>query len=564
MNHRIWSRVLVTFLAVALILTTACSGNGGDGTTTAGTTTAGTTTAATTTVATTTAGTTTAATTTEATTAPSTDGPAPSITWYAATEVRTDEAMVFKVLNEYILEKINVNVTINNYSAADYTEKIPVMLNSGQEMDMIICNAYFNTAIADMVKIDALTPVTQYMDTLLTDVVSILPENIWKDATYKSEIWGVPLYKNRVRNYDFIYNEDLANELGVGEFMSTLEWDFYPDLMEKLYTVKDAMDDTGFYYPYVTTLGGPTSPRTFAAMDILQGDNEKKAYAAINIDGEVALPSQENGKVYNTYGTDEFYDWCGLAYQWVQDAMIPPDDTKNLDPDNALRSNGELFAWGSSGLTSVAPHSVSDEFVTLLIRSNKAIGLSNASNGVFCVPSTSKNVEAAVKLMNLTNSDGYLATMFRYGIEGTHWKYGDDGQVTVEFSGSRNADPSNRGYYVWYGVYWGNLFIVSPAKESAEATFVQDLYNLNEVGSTVSKYYGFIFDIGEVADYVASVDNVVAQYLTQCGNGRLASVDEINKTVDAFNDAMAANGLDKIIAAAQTQLDAYAAENGIQ
>ena len=166
--------------------------------------------------------------------------------------------------------------------------------------------------------------------------------------------------------------------------------------------------------------------------------------------------------------------------------------------------------------------------------------------------------------MNLTNSDPYLATCMRYGIEGTHWKYDTDGQVTLEFEGSRNADASNRGYYYWYGVFWGNLFIVSPAKQSAAATFVDDLYALNEICSTVSKYYGFIFDIAEVVDNVASIDNVVAQYLSQCGNGRLSSIEEIDATIDTFNSALAANGLDAVLAAAQTQLDAYAAENGIQ
>jgi hypothetical protein len=151
----------------------------------------------------------------------------------------------------------------------------------------------------------------------------------------------------------------------------------------------------------------------------------------------------------------------------------------------------------------------------------------------------------------------------RYGIEGTHWKYDTDGQVTCKFEGSRNNDSANYGYHYWYGVFWGNLFIVSPAKQDADATFVQDLYNLNEVGSTVSKFYGFIFDIGDVTDKVASIDNVVAQYIKQCGNGRLPSIEEINTQLDAFNAALKANGLDDVIAAAQEQLDQYAKDNNI-
>ncbi|MBQ1418092.1 MAG: DUF3502 domain-containing protein, partial [Firmicutes bacterium] len=114
------------------------------------------------------------------------------------------------------------------------------------------------------------------------------------------------------------------------------------------------------------------------------------------------------------------------------------------------------------------------------------------------------------------------------------------------------------------GVHWGNLFIVSPAKQSAVATFVDDMYALNEIGSSVSKYYGFIFDVADCIDEVASIDNVVGQYLDMCGNGRLASLDEIDKSIDEFNAAMEANGLQKVIDAAQVQLDAYAADNGLE
>lgn len=568
MTHRFWSRALVLLLVVALTLTTACSSGGGKTTTTTAATasTAATTkatTAATTKVTTTlSTGEVTTAATSTATTAPA-SGDAPHISWYCNNGLCTDNDMVMEYLSSYILSAINVDVTINNMTDADYREKVPVMLNAGTEMDMIICNASFNNAIADMVKINALQPVTQYRDTLLADTVAILPDNIWKDATYAGEVWGIPLYKNRVRNYDFLYNKDLAAQLGLTEFMEDLQWDFYPDLMEKMYTVKEAMDAQGFYYPYITTLGGANLPRCFAAIDILQGDNQKKAYACANIDGEVGVPSEGYGKVFNCYGTETYRDWCHQSFQWVQDALIPPDDTKNIDPDGALRKNGELFGWGSSGLTSIDPHSFSDDYETVLIRSAKAVGLANASNGVYCVPASSKNVEAACKLMNLTNSDPYLATCMRYGIEGTHWKYDTDGQVTLEFEGSRNNDASNRGYYYWYGVMWGNLFIVSPAKQSAAATFVDDMYALNEIGSSVSKYYGFIFDIGDVIDYVASIDNVVTQYIDQCGNGRLASVAEIDKTLDAFNEAMKANGLEKVIESAQMQLDAYAEENGL-
>ena len=196
MTKRIWSRVLLMLLVAALVFTTACGGNSNTTTTAAATTAAA-------------AGGTTAAATTAA---PSDENP--SITWVLCAGKKTANAMVMEHLSKYILEKINVNVTINNMENADYKEKISVMLSTGQDIDMVTCNGSYGNPIADMVKIEAIQPVTQYKDTLLADAVAVLPENIWKDATYDNEIWGVPLYMNRVRNYDFIYNKTMAEAAG--------------------------------------------------------------------------------------------------------------------------------------------------------------------------------------------------------------------------------------------------------------------------------------------------------------------------------------------------------------
>ena len=298
MTKRIWSRVLLMLLVAALVLTTACSGKTSESTTAAA------------------AGTTAAA--ADKTTAAAPADEAPSITWVLCAGKKTDNDMVMEHLQKYILEQINVNVTINNMENAEYSEKISVMLSTAQDIDMVTCNGSYGNPIADMVKIEAIQPVTQYKDTLLADAVAVLPENIWKDATYEGEIWGVPLYKNRVRQYDFIYNKTMAEAAGVADQLADLKWDWATDLMEALYPVKEAIDNSGVASaPFLTTAWPATTVRVFAAMDILQGDNQKKAYAAVNIDGEVAIPSQEFDTVYNLYGTQEYLDWCKLSYQWV-------------------------------------------------------------------------------------------------------------------------------------------------------------------------------------------------------------------------------------------------------
>ena len=62
-------------------------------------------------------------------------------------------------------------------------------------------------------------------------------------------------------------------------------------------------------------------------------------------------------------------------------------------------------------------------------------------------------------VMELVNTDPYVATLLRFGIEGEHYLIDGDGNMT--FDGSpRNSDPANRGYQYWYGASFGNLTIV--------------------------------------------------------------------------------------------------------
>ena len=60
------------------------------------------------------------------------------LVWYTAVDyIRADMDMVWDQIDKYLKEKINVTLDRHFYPMADYKEKIPTVVSSGQYMDIV-------------------------------------------------------------------------------------------------------------------------------------------------------------------------------------------------------------------------------------------------------------------------------------------------------------------------------------------------------------------------------------------------------------------------------------------
>ena len=130
----------------------------------------------------------------------------------------------------------------------------------------------------------------------------------------------------------------------------------------------------------------------------------------------------------------------------------------------------------------------------------------------------------------------------------------------MTFEGTKNADPSRRAYYNWYMAPIGNLLIVE-ASESLSGPDGIMLTNMAKYNAecVVPAHMGFVFDTTPVTNELAACTNVVAEFQDDLANGKLSSEDEVRDVVAEFNDKLTANGVDKIVAEVQSQIDAWTA-----
>ena len=70
---------------------------------------------------------------------------------------------------------------------------------------------------------------------------------------------------------------------------------------------------------------------------------------------------------------------------------------------------------------------------------------------------------------------------------------------------------------------------------------------------------GFVFDTTPVLNEVAACTNVVAEFQKDIATGQFGSEEEVDEVIDEFNEKLTANGVDKVVAEVQKQIDEWMA-----
>ena len=451
--------------------------------------------------------------------------------------VLADVDMVWDAINEYLEEKINVRVNYHFFTAADYTTKMSAMVSSGQEIDVLHAGSAF--PFINNAQKGAFYDIKDLLPEYAPETVEMLPQGLWDAVTIDGKIYGIPSYKDNCRIYNFIYNKDMAEDLGVD---ADITWGSFKDLIPLLYEGKEKRDAK-----YPEDAGNPImSPipllEYFFPSDVING------LAVTNIPGINAFEGQGEGEtVFNKYATPEFREYCQTMKQLSDDGILY--GTITYETMQAMLQDGKIFSTSNAGLVTINPHLYSQDFEMVLNNSTwMAMYNTTIQSAVTAVSSRSRNPESALRFLNLVNTDPWLATTLRFGLEGEHYVRDENNRITFEGS-KRNSDPSNYGYYYWYGWQFGSLFNIEiPATES------DDLWNLIETANEESiqdTNLGFVFDTTAVTNEIAACTSVISEYETSLIQGQLPNVDEI---LDEFLEKLERSGSEKIVEEAQRQL----------
>ena len=389
---------------------------------------------------------------------------------------------------------------------------------------------------------NAFLALDDYLDANAPSIKTLLPEENLNAGTYNGNIYGLTSMKDWAESWGILYNEDLFEEFGIA---LPEDYETEMDLVPLYYAVTEA-------YRKANPNNDKCVVRASSWLNSwFQYDGLCGAWgsplAVTNIEGASGFGNTDPNTVFAPYFTEEYREYVRTIWQMAQDDVIPAA----VGDGDMDWSGGEGFCQVSCGWLEVSDSEFSPTWDCGWFAANSAIKTTaTLQPHLNVVSSACENPEAALKFLELLYTDEYLCTTLKFGVQGRDWADEDDDGV-VELL-DRNADGGNRFWYDWYGTRNSSV-MASKIAEGSSSEFQNKLEELNASGIT-SAHIGFIFDVAPVANEIAACNNVLAQYSGMLQYPSFANPDAF---VDEFCAALKANGIEKIVAEAQSQLDAW-------
>jgi len=340
------------------------------------------------------------------------------------------------------------------------------------------------------------------------------------------------------------YNATLAEELGVdmSEYTSYTRVSDFEDLFAEVLAKRAELRPDLAEFPLMRSV--QDWPHNFAIetfVDYFLG-------AVTNIPGIMDIAGYDTETVFNMYETEEYYDFAKTMVRFVQSGVLRSWTAANY------------FFHTSWGLVRYGEHYFTTEWIAQGLPAARTWATTTVLQLGVGISSQCPEKERAMMAIELMNTDADLATMIRFGIEGEHYVFDENGDMTFEAS-PRNSDPTARGYYRWYAAPIGNLLIArAPVSLSGPNNVMMDL--IKEFNATSKMgHMGFLFDQDPVQNELAACTAVYQEYAPTISKGRFPNEEAIVSYVDEFNAKLYSNGLQRVIDEIQRQMDEWKAAN---
>jgi putative aldouronate transport system substrate-binding protein len=436
------------------------------------------------------------------------------LTWYTIGDEPKDLAMVQDEANKYLVDKINAKINMKFIGYGDYTQKMSVIINSGENYDLAFTCSWAGDYLGNARK-GAFLELDPYFEKSAKSMHEIIDQRFWDGAKIDGKTYAVPNQKEISTAPMWAFTKEYVEKYNIPyKDIHTLE-----DLEPWLKIIKEKEPD--IVPLYVTK--GFSAPQYFdqlvAPLGIEYGDNSLT--------------------IKNMFETNKMKDTLKTLRRYYELGYINSDSATAQDNKAIKRfvtkGDGQPYAevlWSKDLKYDVVSSQIMDPYVT------------NASTtgSMMAVSKNSKNPDKAVEFLNLLNTDEHLRNLLNYGIEGTH--YEKVGEKQIKLTGK--AEDYKVGYYTL-----GNLFLTYTLNNEPETKW--DEFRTFNKKAQDSSALGFKFDTSNVTTQIAAINNVLEEFKAALYSG---SVDP-NEYLDKLNSKLKEQGIDDVKAEMQKQIDEW-------
>ncbi len=438
------------------------------------------------------------------------------LTWYAIGEEPKDLDKVLAETNKYLGDKINVNIDMKFIGFGDYSQKMSVVINSGEDYDLAFTCSWAGDYLGNSRK-GAFLALDEYLNSEKgKNLKETVDSRFWEGATIDGKIYGVPnqkelggapmwvFTKEYVDKYNIPY-QDLHSLKDLEPWLKMIK-ENEPDVTP-LYITK-GFSYTVFFDQLVEPVGVEVNDNSLTIKNMFETQQMKEDLETLR-------------KYYK-------------AGYINADAATAQDDkaVKRL----VTKGDGQPYAdelWSKSLNYKV----VSTPIVDTLITNGSTTG------SLIAISSNSKNKDKAFELLSLLSTDEYLRNLINYGVEGVHYEKVGDQHIKL-------INPDQKNYDVPY-FSLGNLFLTYKLEGEPESKW-DEFKDFNDK-SKVSPALGFKFDSSSVSTEIAAINNVLEEFKATIYSG---SVD-VDEYLGKLNSKLKEQGIDKVIAEMQKQINEW-------
>ena len=440
-----------------------------------------------------------------------------------------DSAQVQKVqdaVNEYIADKINVQIVLTDIGNGEYTDKANLAL-ANNEINLLWTASWMGTiGTNDLVPANAVYDLTDLLPG--TPLYNSMDEGQWEASKYNGRIYFIPVYKDNVEGYDIMTRKALVDKYG---------WDL--SSVKTLADLEPMLADCkaeGLKYPYLTMKTGMFYRYYIDSFDFFTADGTSDWVAV----------DRATNTVVETVLTDEYKEFCTLMGEWADAGYISEDDVTKVTSETIYQTQDWGFSWwtdipvndeaSARHLQEIAVTPITDRWA----HSTSALG----SCWTVTANSTPEQAQACIDFMGLLYTDSHLADLWTFGIEGEDFNYDANGHV-------EQTDAGKYNHSMWESA---SATIVTPL--SNEPDNKADLYKDFNGGANTSVAAGFRFDKSPVEAQYTACQNVYDQYGFALENGGVSAAD-VESTIDAYYAALNEAGYQDVVAEFVKQYDAW-------
>lgn len=443
------------------------------------------------------------------------DSEVPTIIWWCIGSSPEDLAEACRIMSDYTQEKIGVRFEIRVAGWGDSAQRFNTIVNTGEYFDIMFTDIY---EYARYVSLGAAADLTDLVPGTAPQLWSFIPPLVWQGAKIRDRIYSVPTYKDS----------------------STTAYHVWDDRYVQKYNIditKTSYADLDNYFRIIKAGEG----QRFYPMPMARGSNN---YIFTNYDSLAAglLPmgvrlDDTSRRVINTLEQPEVMDMLRYHHRWYQDGIINPD--ANLVSEGVTqRSFYKEQAWPGAEPILQAAEGVEKYDIARI--HGPFYSTDSIQGSLNIISANSRHKEAALKLLELANTDHTFRDMLAYGIEGRHFQYVSPNVV------HKNSNDWNLMAY-----QQATFFVMSTTDDSDPDQWNQ-IRRLND-SAFPSVMLGFALDTAPIIDEITNCKTVWNRYYYDLNTG---AVDP-DVVVPQLIAELKANGFDKVMAEAQRQVDAF-------